>query len=170
MIIVDEYNAGCNGKADVGKRSGKTSGTWIEERSGWTKKIISIGCGYTLPRWMFSDERQNTVCDMCKWRLGIEQGRIVQHYGQLRAAYPYEHPYQRKIQKQAAADWVATREAYIQAGMAILRRDEKVTLERLASEVGAASRSTAYTYFKEGKPSKVIKRLAEERIQEAENA
>lgn len=168
MMIVNEQTAGCIGKADRGARSRRTSGSWDEARTGWTKNISDIGCGWTLPRWMFSDEGHNTVCDMCKWRLGRERDRIVAHWPRLRAEYPYENPYQRKIQQEAAADWAETREAYIQAGVTILERGEKVTLERLASEVGAASKSTAYTYFKEEKsPSKVVNRLAEQRIQEA---
>ncbi len=108
---------------------------------------------------------------MCKWRLGRERDRIVAHWPRLRAEYPYENPYQRKIQTEAAAEWEQKREAYIRAGVTLLQRGEKITLDRLASEVGAASKSTAYTYYKEAKSaSKVVKRLVEERIQEAENA
>lgn len=177
-MINDELTAACVGTADRGPIQHpdglpitKVSRPFTGNRSGWTKRFVSIGCGYTLPRWMFSDEREDTICDMCKWRLGRERRRIVNHYPRLRAEYPYENAYQRKIQTEAAADWEEKREAYIQAGVVILQRGETITLERLAAEVGAASKSTAYTYFKEEKsPSKVIKRLAEKRIQAAVNA
>lgn len=178
MIINDEMTAACVGTADRGHIQHpdgglpitKASGPFTGDRGGWTKTFAPIGCGYTLPRWMFSDELGDTICDMCKWRLGRERRRIVGHYPRLREAYPYENSYQRKIQQEAAADWAAMREAYIEAGVRILLRGDKVTLERLAAETGSNSKSRAYTYFKEGPPSKVIKRLADQRLKEASDA
>jgi hypothetical protein len=126
------------------------------------------GCSDHQPRWFFTDERASTVCDVCKWRLGIEKERIAPIYASLLAARRPENKYQKAAQAQQVANRERKREEYLQGAIRIRERGEKITIKSITAETGY-TQSDIYNYFPK-KPCAHLTELADHALREKEGA